>query len=53
MNAPVKFEPKDYKSELKPIWCSGCGDYGVLQGLYRALSAIGRPPQREYDPPQP
>jgi 2-oxoglutarate ferredoxin oxidoreductase subunit beta len=45
MNAPAaRFEPKDYKSELKPIWCPGCGDYGVLQGLYRALSAIGRPP---------
>jgi 2-oxoglutarate ferredoxin oxidoreductase subunit beta len=44
MNAPVKFEPKDYKSELKPIWCPGCGDFGVLQGLYRALAAIGRPP---------
>lgn len=44
MTAPVKFEPKDYKSELKPIWCPGCGDFGVLQGLYRALSAVGRPP---------
>ena len=36
--------PNDYKSPLKPIWCPGCGDYGVLQALYRALSAIGRPP---------
>jgi 2-oxoglutarate/2-oxoacid ferredoxin oxidoreductase subunit beta len=45
VTAPAKvFEPKDYKSELKPIWCPGCGDYGVLQGLYRALSSIGRPP---------
>ena len=44
MTATVKFEAKDYKSELKPIWCPGCGDFGVLQGLYRALSAIGRPP---------
>ncbi len=43
MNAPL-FQAKDYKSELKPIWCPGCGDFGVLQGLYRALSAIGRPP---------
>jgi 2-oxoglutarate ferredoxin oxidoreductase subunit beta len=34
----------EYKSELKPIWCPGCGDYGVLQAVYRALSAIGRPP---------
>jgi 2-oxoglutarate ferredoxin oxidoreductase subunit beta len=45
MTAPAKaLEPKDYKSDLKPIWCPGCGDYGVLQGLYRALSSIGRPP---------
>jgi len=44
MNAPSQFQAKDYKSELKPIWCPGCGDFGVLQGLYRALAAIGRPP---------
>ncbi|HEX7481045.1 MAG TPA: 2-oxoacid:ferredoxin oxidoreductase subunit beta [Polyangiales bacterium] len=37
-------QPKDFKSDLKPIWCPGCGDYGVVQALYRALSAIGRPP---------
>jgi 2-oxoglutarate/2-oxoacid ferredoxin oxidoreductase subunit beta len=35
---------KDYKSDLKPIWCPGCGDFGVLQAIYRALAAIGRPP---------
>jgi 2-oxoglutarate/2-oxoacid ferredoxin oxidoreductase subunit beta len=35
---------QEYKSELKPIWCPGCGDYGVLQAVYRALSAVGRPP---------
>lgn len=44
MNAPSKLEPRDFKSELKPIWCPGCGDYGVLQGLYRALASVGRPP---------
>jgi 2-oxoglutarate/2-oxoacid ferredoxin oxidoreductase subunit beta len=45
MSAPLPvFEAKDYKSELKPIWCPGCGDFGVLQALYRALAAIGRPP---------
>ncbi len=36
--------PKDYKSDLKPIWCPGCGDFGVVQAIYRALAAIGRPP---------
>lgn len=39
-----KYEVRHYKSDLKPIWCPGCGDYGVLQALYRALAAIGRPP---------
>jgi 2-oxoglutarate ferredoxin oxidoreductase subunit beta len=37
-------EAKEFKSELKPIWCPGCGDYGVLQAVYRALAAIGTPP---------
>jgi 2-oxoglutarate ferredoxin oxidoreductase subunit beta len=42
---PVEeYQAKDYKSELKPIWCPGCGDFGVVQAIYRALSAIGRPP---------
>jgi 2-oxoglutarate ferredoxin oxidoreductase subunit beta len=38
------FQPKHYRSDLKPIWCPGCGDYGVVQAIYRALAAIGRPP---------
>lgn len=41
---PIVYQAKDYKSELKPIWCPGCGDFGVVQSIYRALSAIGRPP---------
>src|SRR5512134_2760384 len=40
----VTYAPRDYRSDLKPIWCPGCGDFGVLQASYRALSAIGRPP---------
>jgi 2-oxoglutarate ferredoxin oxidoreductase subunit beta len=36
--------PADYQSDLKPIWCPGCGDYGVVQAIYRALAAVGRPP---------
>jgi len=43
-SAATTFAPNDYKSDLKPIWCPGCGDFGVLQAIYRALSAIGRPP---------
>jgi 2-oxoglutarate/2-oxoacid ferredoxin oxidoreductase subunit beta len=40
----VEYAAKDYKSDLKPIWCPGCGNYGVLNALCRALAAIGRPP---------
>jgi 2-oxoglutarate ferredoxin oxidoreductase subunit beta len=37
-------QAKDFKSDLKPIWCPGCGDFGVLSAIQRALAAIGRPP---------
>ena len=40
-----KFQAGDFKSDLKPIWCPGCGDFGVVTALTRALAAIGRPPQ--------
>jgi 2-oxoglutarate ferredoxin oxidoreductase subunit beta len=35
---------KDFRSDLKPIWCPGCGDFGVVQAIYRSLANIGRPP---------
>jgi len=38
------YTAKDFKSDLKPIWCPGCGDFGVVQAIYRALANIGRPP---------
>lgn len=42
--SPETYTAKDFRSTLKPIWCPGCGDYGVVTALYRALAAIGRPP---------
>ncbi len=44
MSAPQPLSAKDFKSPLRPVWCPGCGDFGVLQSLYRALAAIGRRP---------
>ena len=29
------------RSDLKPIWCPGCGDYAVTAGLEQALSHLG------------
>ena len=31
-------KPKDYRSDLEPVWCTGCGDFGVLKGLTQALA---------------
>ena len=35
----------DFKSDVKPIWCPGCGDYHVLLALTRAFAQLGRPPE--------
>jgi len=31
---------KDLKSDVKPIWCPGCGDFGVLNALLKALTDL-------------
>ncbi|HSP55596.1 MAG TPA: 2-oxoacid:ferredoxin oxidoreductase subunit beta [Dehalococcoidia bacterium] len=31
---------KDYKSGAKPVWCPGCGDFGVLSAAYKALAQL-------------
>ncbi|MGD8439506.1 MAG: 2-oxoacid:ferredoxin oxidoreductase subunit beta [Holophagae bacterium] len=36
----VELKPGDYKSGLKPVWCPGCGDFGVLNALYRGLAQL-------------
>lgn len=43
---PVQRQPKDYKSHLEPIWCPGCGDYGVLNALLKAMSLLHLDPDR-------
>lgn len=37
---------EDYKSDEKPTWCPGCGDFGVLNAIYNSLRTEG------YDPAQ-
>jgi 2-oxoglutarate ferredoxin oxidoreductase subunit beta len=34
------YSPTDYKTDLKPVWCPGCGDFAVLNSVYRALSDL-------------
>jgi len=35
-----RFKPGAYKSDLGPVWCPGCGDFGVLNALYRAMAEL-------------
>jgi 2-oxoglutarate ferredoxin oxidoreductase subunit beta len=39
MNAPI-LKPKDYKSEIKPVWCPGCGHFAVLSAVTKALAYL-------------
>lgn len=33
----------EYKSQVRPIWCPGCGDYAVLTALLRAFATLQLP----------
>ena len=36
---------QDYKSVIDPVWCPGCGDYGVLSALQKALIELDIAPE--------
>lgn len=38
-------QPKQYKSTVKPVWCPGCGDFGVLGSITKALSGLQIQPE--------
>jgi 2-oxoglutarate ferredoxin oxidoreductase subunit beta len=44
-SAAVPLTFKDYKSEIKPIWCPGCGDFAVLNAITKALAWLQLPPE--------
>jgi 2-oxoglutarate ferredoxin oxidoreductase subunit beta len=37
---------KDYKSDIKPVWCPGCGDFSVLASITKALPELDLPPEQ-------
>jgi 2-oxoglutarate/2-oxoacid ferredoxin oxidoreductase subunit beta len=43
--AVAKFAPRDFKSDIHPVWCPGCGDFGVVAALTRALAQMDRAPE--------
>jgi len=42
--AVAKLSVKDYKADLKPVWCPGCGDFGVVASVYQALAKLSLDP---------
>ncbi|MBB4287062.1 2-oxoacid:ferredoxin oxidoreductase subunit beta [Roseospira goensis] len=41
----VVAKPQSFKSDLKPVWCPGCGDFAVLSAITRTLTELGLPPR--------
>ena len=47
MNAPLSpptYTAKDYKSDVKPVWCPGCGDFAVLSSFTKAFADLALDP---------
>jgi len=41
----LKPKSSDYKSDIKPVWCPGCGDYHVLLSMTKTFAALGLAPE--------
>jgi len=35
---------KDFRNDIRPNWCPGCGDFSVQASIQRALASIGKEP---------
>ncbi|MBE7417891.1 MAG: 2-oxoacid:ferredoxin oxidoreductase subunit beta [Ideonella sp.] len=44
MCQPAAFTAASYKSQTKPVWCPGCGDFTVLSAITRGLAKLQIPP---------
>ena len=40
------FAAKQFKKDTVPVWCPGCGNYGVLSAVYQALGELGTPTEK-------
>ncbi len=43
--SPPRHDAQSYKSATKPVWCPGCGHYGVLAAITKALAALEASPE--------
>lgn len=42
---PATVTVKDFRTDAENWWCPGCGDFGVLAALHRALAGLGLRPE--------
>jgi 2-oxoglutarate ferredoxin oxidoreductase subunit beta len=42
MSSDVRFT--DFKSDKQPTWCPGCGDFGTMNGMTKALANTSNDP---------
>ncbi|MFQ6058143.1 MAG: 2-oxoacid:ferredoxin oxidoreductase subunit beta [Anaerolineae bacterium] len=40
--------PKDFTGPVRPTWCPGCGDYGILNAVKSALAELNIPPHKVF-----
>jgi 2-oxoglutarate ferredoxin oxidoreductase subunit beta len=43
MSSDTRFT--DFKSDKQPTWCPGCGDFGTMNGMMKALANTGNAPE--------
>jgi 2-oxoglutarate ferredoxin oxidoreductase subunit beta len=46
MSSEVRFT--DFKSDEQPTWCPGCGDFGTMNGMMKALAETGNHPDETF-----
>jgi 2-oxoglutarate ferredoxin oxidoreductase subunit beta len=42
----MKKTSESLANKVKPVWCAGCGNYGVLNAIKRALTEVGVAPHQ-------
>ena len=45
LTTATALQPAAFKSDYKPIWCPGCGDYSVLSAFTKAFAMVGKKPE--------
>ncbi len=46
MSTEIRFT--DFKSDKQPTWCPGCGDFGTMNGMMKALANTGNDPDNTF-----